>query len=210
MSVIGGVNKSYISSIQFLDQRDILEEALDVTGEDASVLDIMEITGRFKVTDVPTYDHFENDYRYKAAVVSSVDATLNGDTNEILQFVVTSNQYNGEEQSLPLVNELAMFENKKIGLVTSVVKSTRTVQVSPLSAAAGDALGTVAAAESVIFFSNASSEGSEDPEGRKPKWNRSQNRIQIFKSSAEITDLQKTSKIEVNYKVSKRLIGGFL
>lgn len=204
MAVIGKTNKTYISSITFMDQRDILEEALDVTGEDASVLDIMEITGRFKVTDVPTYDHFENTYRYKSATISAIDATLNGDTNEILEMTITSDQYNGEEQSLPVVNELAMFQNKQIGLVTSVNKATRVVQVTPLSANAADALnpaGTpTTTGETVIFFSNASSEGSDDPEGRKPKWNRSQNRIQIFKTANEITDLQKVSKIEVNYK----------
>jgi hypothetical protein len=199
--IVGTTTKDYISSINFLDKRDILEEVLDVTGEDATILDIMELTGRFKVTDVPAYDHFENNYLYEAAVISSIDGTANGEdsgaTNENIQFVISA------DDALPVVNELAMFENKRIGIVKTVTSSTRTVVVAPLGDADGDTLSPssalVAAAQTVIFFSNASAEGSDDPDGRRPRFTRSQNQIQIFKTSAKVTDLQKVSAIEVKY-----------
>jgi len=40
--VLGNINKSYVSSINFLDQREILNKVLDVTNEEISFLDIME------------------------------------------------------------------------------------------------------------------------------------------------------------------------
>jgi hypothetical protein len=197
MAQIGAVNKTYISSQAFMDQRDILEEVLDVTSEDATILDIMELTGKFKVTDVPEYSHFENQYLYRAATV--LGTWTGGGTNANLVGIIASDQFLGVEQSLPLVGELAMLQNKKIGIVVAVDAGTREITIKPMSAAAGDALGVPAAGQTVIFWSNAQPEGSEDPAGRKPQFTRSENSIQIFKTSAEITDLQKVSKIEVKY-----------
>lgn len=199
--IIGSTTKNYISSINFLDKRDILEEVLDVTGEDATIVDIMELTGRFKVTDVPAFDHFENEYLYSSGVIVSIDATDNGEdagaTNENIEFVLTA------DDELPVVNEIAMFQNKRTGIVSSVDTATRTVIVVPLSDDSANAISPVAnpvaAGQTVVFYSNASAEGSEDPDGRRPRWNRSQNQIQIFKTSGKITDLQKVSKIEVKY-----------
>ncbi len=199
--IVGSTTKNYISSINFLDKRDILEEVLDVTSEDATIIDIMELTGKFKVTDVPKYDHFENEYLYSSGVISAIDGTDNGEdsgaTNEDIQFTLTA------DDELPVVNELAMFQNKRVGLVKSVNTGTRVVVVVPISDDSADALSpagnTVQVGQNVIFYSNASPEGSDDPSGRRPRFNRSQNNIQIFKTSAKITDLQKVSKIEVKY-----------
>ena len=59
--VLGNINKSYVSSINFLDQREILNKVLDITNEEMSFLDIMELTGRSKPTSVPFYNHFVNE-----------------------------------------------------------------------------------------------------------------------------------------------------
>lgn len=200
-ALIGKVDKAYISSINFLDQRDILEQVLDVTSEDAQFLDIMELTGRTKVTDVPEYDHFENTYQYRKGVVSSVDTTYNGNSaDERLRFTLTS-----VEEAKPKRGDLVMFQPnttagaKKMGYVLQVTGYV--VDVIPLySGATIDPNGTPIGSNQVVaFFSNTSPEGSSDPESKRPEFKRSRNFVQIFKNSAKITDLQKVSKVEVKY-----------
>jgi hypothetical protein len=204
----GTTNKTYISSINFLDKRDILESVFDVTGEESTIIDIMETCGQFKVTDVPTFDHFENNYLYEAGVIATIDGTLNGEdsgaTNENISMTLTA------DEQMPVVGELAMFQNKRIGYVSSVTNGTRTVVVTPQGIADANTLSPVgnlvAVGQTVIFFSNASAEGSVDPIGRKPRFTRSQNQIQIFKTAAKITDLQKVSKVEVKYAGSEYIM----
>lgn len=200
MAVIIGANtKEYISSLNFaLDKRDYLQQVFDVTNESSTIVDVLELTGRVKVTDNPVYTHVENQYLFKAGVIESIDATLNGTpAAENIQFVLTA----GTDNALPIVGELVMFQNKRIAQVLSVNTSTRTVVAKPLDQATAINTGgtAIAAAQSVIFFSQASAEGTGDPSVRRSEWVSSANNIQIFKEAGEITDLQKVSAVEVNY-----------
>jgi hypothetical protein len=197
-SIIGVNSKEYISSLNFLDKRDYLNQVLDITNETSTLVDVLELTGRVKVTDAPEYTHAENQYLFKAGVIESVAASPNGDAAaEDIQFVITT----GTDNALPVVGEIAMFQNKKAAIVTAVTVATRTVVAKPLDQ--GTAINTggtaIVAAQSVIFFSAAAAEGSDDPSTRQSEWVQSKNNIQIFKEAGEITDLQKVSAVEVVY-----------
>lgn len=188
------VDRTYVSSIDFLEQRDILKEVLDVTNEEVNILDIMDMAGRSEITDVVEYSHFENDYVFQSGVVTAIDGTKNGvgANTEIKCTVATKGE-------LPVVGENVMFPNKKIGWVKEVDTAGKTFTARPITGEGFDDVAAVAVNDVAIYFSGAFGEGSGDPEGRQPNWIRSQNNIQIFKESASITDLQKVSKIEVNY-----------
>jgi hypothetical protein len=199
----GVVDKAYVSSIDFLDQREILNELLDVTSEEQTIIDIMELTGRMVPTAVPTYSQFTNDYVFVSGTISAVDATANGEavagpTNETLILTL------GADEQLPVIGETALFGNKRQGRVTAVNTSTRVITVTPFSNAAADTLSpvgdTVVATQKVTFFSGSYGEGSDDPTTKKPRFVRSENQIQIFKEAGEITDLQKVSKTEVKFQ----------
>lgn len=203
MAVAGTVNKSYISSISFLDKRDILNQVLDITDEGRNILDIMEMTGKMKRTEVPTYSHFENKYVFKAGVVKAggIDAVKIGTVGLDIKITI-----NGTSDTLPVVGELVMFENGEIGWVTVVTPSASagasTFEATPLdTSVALNTAGTQAGmdGQTMIYFSNGSYEGSGSPEGRKPEFTRTENQIQIFKASAKVTELQKVSAIEVDY-----------
>jgi len=63
MAAFGGANavsKQFISSVSFLDQREILNKLLDVTNEEYSFLDVMEMMGQSVQTAVPEYHNFIN------------------------------------------------------------------------------------------------------------------------------------------------------
>ena len=81
MAAFGGANaisKSYVSSVSFLDQREILNKLLDVTNEDYSFLDIMELMGRSIETAVPQYHTFVNQELYGGALTSAASTAFSG------------------------------------------------------------------------------------------------------------------------------------
>ena len=204
MLMTGITNKNYISSINFMDEPDLLEQVLGVQDEEKGIYDILEMMGRFVVTDNPEYHAFVNRYVFKSATIASIDATDDGtwdggtSTNKTLKVTV------GAEENLPVVSEVAMFPNQRIGWVEAVDTTNLIVTVKPLSDDGADdtlnpAADPLAAGDIVIFFTQASGEGTFSPVGRKSEWVRTINNIQIFKEANSITDLQKTSAIKVKY-----------
>lgn len=197
-TIIGANTKEYISSLNFLDKRDYLQQVFDVTNESGTLVDVLEMTGRVKNTDVPEFIHTENTYLFKAMQIATI-ATTSGDVaGEDVTFTVTT----GTDNALPLVGELIMFQSKKVAQVTQVTAATRTVVAKPLNQAEeinGSSGTEIAANQWVIVFSQAAAEGTDDPLTRQSEWVQSKNFVQIFKQAGEITDLQKVSAVEVNY-----------
>src|SRR5688572_18755953 len=92
----GRVDKAYISTIDLLDERELLHEVLDVTGEDAGLVDIFEITGRMVQSDQVKYNAKTNDYIFRSATINAIDGTDNGDkpaaTNEDILITFTTDE----------------------------------------------------------------------------------------------------------------------
>ncbi|RLD00733.1 MAG: hypothetical protein DRI46_06635 [Chloroflexi bacterium] len=199
-NLTGITNKSYISSIAFMDEPDLLEQVLEVQEEEKGIYDIMEMMGRFVVTDNPEYHHFVNRYVFKSAEIAAIDPDTDGsdgsDGNDLVVTIVS-------EDTMPVVSEVVMLPNQRIGWVSAVDFAAKKVTVKRLSDDAGDILSPagnlVAVADIMIFFTQASGEGTFSPVGRKSEWLRTINNIQIFKEANSITDLQKTSAIKVKY-----------
>jgi hypothetical protein len=186
---IGSLNKTYISSASFLDQREILNKVLDITNEESSFLDIMELTGRSKPTSVPTYHHFVNDELYVLGTVSTV--ANSGTTTITLTIDATAFAFVN-------VGELVLFSDGKVGIVTSKAATTnivvKSVDASVLTAAtSGDS-------SKVSFFSNAAAEGSLSPAAKRWGITKYVNQVQNFKGKFSITDIAKASKVEVEFQ----------
>jgi hypothetical protein len=205
----GTVNKNYISSIDLMDERVILDQVLDTTSEDATIVDILDMTGRMVQTDQIKYSHFTNDYTFRSGTIAAIDAVNNGEAvagpvNEPISFTLSS------DEELPIQGELALFQNKRQGRVSTINPSTRVVTVKPFSNAIADTLSpagnSISISQKVSFFSGAYGEGSDDPASKKPTFKRSENQVQIFKTAREITDVQKVSTIEVKYDGKKFIL----
>lgn len=188
MPSIGGINKSYVSSTAFLDQREILNKVLDVTNEEMSFLDIMELTGRSTPTSVPEYHHFVNEEMYVKATVTSGGATP-GDT---LTLVIDSTAY-----AYVNVGELVLFPSGKVGIVTTKT-GPASIVVKNVDSADGDL--DVINGGTIAFFSNAAGEGSLSPAAKRWGLTKYANQVQIFKQKFEVTDIQKASKVEVEFQ----------
>lgn len=182
---IGMYDKKYVSSINFLDQREILNKVLDITNEEASFLDIMELTGRSNPTSVPTYHHFVNEELYVVGTVSAVTGSPAAQLTATIDATAAAYVNQGE---------LVMFPNRKVGYVVS--KSGQNIVIKNVEA--GDL--TLAAADKISFFSNASAEGSLSPDSKRWGVTKYYNQVQTFKGKFEITDIQKASKVEVEFQ----------
>jgi hypothetical protein len=186
MAAIGNIAKSYVSSVNFLDQREILNKVLDITNEESSFLDVMELTGRSNPTAVPTYHHFVNEELYVLATVTAV--TGSGTTQ-------VSATIDADAYAYVNVGELVLVTSGKVGMVTSKAGSNtiviKSVDASTLS---------VTAADKISFFSNAAGEGSLSPDAKRWGATKYYNQVQIFKGKFSITDIQKASKVEVEFQ----------
>ena len=187
---IGAITKQYVSSIEFLDQRDILNKVLDITNEQASFLDVLELTGRSKPTSVPEYHHFVNEELYVLGAVSAVTGSGTTAITADLDSATSGAAY-------PYINvgELVLFPDGKVGQVTaksaSKTLNIRSVDASNLTLVSGG---------KISFFSNAAGEGSLSPSAKKWGVTKYSNQVQIFKGKFEITDVQKASKVEVEFQ----------
>lgn len=187
---IGGITKQYVSSIDFLDQREILNKVLDITNEEASFLDVIELTGRSKPTSVPEYHHFVNEELY---VLGAVSAVIGSGTTAITADLDTATS----AAAFPFVNvgELVLFPNGGVGYVTgksaNKTLNIRSVDASTLTLVSGGRIS---------FFSNANGEGSLSPSAKKWGVIKYANQVQSFKGKFEVTDIQKASKVEVEFQ----------
>ena len=70
----GAVNKSYVSAIDFLDQRDIDPNIYDQS-RDRAFTDIMKIVNRYKPATMFYYHNFVNQDVYEVGNISAVTST---------------------------------------------------------------------------------------------------------------------------------------
>jgi len=182
----GTVVKSFVSAIDFLDQRDIDPNIYDQS-RDRAFTDIMKIVNRTKPAKMFFYNNFVNQDVYEVATVASVTS---GSGTPTVVFVINS------ATTFPRVGDLIKTSNAanvgKQALVTAVAGTSLTVQ------SVDNTAFTVAATDKVQFGSNAFPEQSGAPANRRYGLTKYYNNIQIFREVDEISDVQKVAKIEVN------------
>ena len=185
----GAINKNYISSINFLDQREILSEILDVTNEAESFVDVLDLMGAAEITSMPEYHHFINAEMYTKLAVTS--AAQIGGVNTSLDLTVTNA---ADVQK----GQLVRFLNKKVGFIYDIPDGSsvfvKSVDGTDLCSAVGDL-----AASSLPVFSNAAGEGSDGPQSIKYGQTKEYNQVQTFEGYTELTDIQMASKVETTF-----------
>ena len=188
---LGNMTKSYVSSVNFLDQREILNKVLDITNEESSFLDVMELTGRSNPTAVPNYHHFVNEELYVLGTVSAVSGSgVSATTGGTVTATIDAPAF-----AYVNVGELVLFPDGKVGYVATKAATTnlviKSVDTSTL---------TLAPADKISFFSNAAGEGSVSPDAKRWGVTKYDNQVQIFKGKFSISDIQKASKVEVEFQ----------
>lgn len=175
---------TYISSVDFLQQREILNKALDIHNVEWNFMDFLELMNREEVTAQPTYTSYVNEDVYALGTVNGTK------TGASVSLVLTD-----AAASSVIVGSLCFDHSNpaKIGYVQAI--STNTLTVISIDTTSMTFTDT----KQVSFFSNAAGEGSDALLGKRTKLIPYTNQVQIFKNSVRITDIQKTSRIEVDY-----------
>lgn len=192
----GNIDRTFLSTVSFtntLEQREILKDVLDIYDEEASMLDVLDWTGKSKASAQTEYFTVQNDFLYvTAAVKTAYTAGSAGATGSVV--------FTGNATSIkPVVGELALFPNGVVAYVSSVDTATDfTVVFRPVNSA--DTIPSLTVAQKIPFFSNAYAEGTASNPMRRSNLIKRSNKLQIFKTKTSITDIAYGSKIEVEFK----------
>lgn len=187
----GTMIKSYVSAIDFLDQRDIDPNIYDQS-RDRAFTDIMKIVNRYKPATMFFYNNFVNSDVYEVGTISSVTSTGLAQ----IQFTINT------AATFPRVGDLIKTSNSnnvgKQARVQAVTFGSGTATLTVRSVAGNSSAFFATIGDKVQFGSNAFPEKSTAPTNRRYPLTRYYNNIQIFREVDDITDVQKVAKIEVN------------
>lgn len=187
----GTVIKSFVSAVDFLDQRDIDPNIYDQS-RDRAFTDIMKIVNRYKPATMYYYHNFVNNDVYEVGTISAVTSTGLAQ----IQFTINA------ASTFPRVGDLIMTSNAnnvgKQGRVQAVTFGSGTATLTVRSVGGNSSPLYATIGDSVAFSSNAFAEKSDAPTNRRYGLTKYYNNIQIFREVDEISDVQKVAKIEVN------------
>jgi len=199
------INFDYISSIELMQEPDFLVDVLDVNPDEMTVLDIMDVLpGRKEVTKNPLYHAKFAKSVLKKSVVDSVDGVKDGGAADTNLLVTVDSA-----ATLPAIGDIASYglptaTLDKQGVVVAVTPATPSFEIRPLES--GATIGTPVADDEFVYTGSAHIEGGSAPEGHRPEWYDTQNRIQIFKDADEITELQDASVMKFQHNGSPRAL----
>jgi hypothetical protein len=192
----GNIDRTFLSTVSFtntLEQREILKDVLDIYDEEASMLDVLDWTGKAKATAQTEYFTVQNNFLYATATVKT-PGTSAGSAGAPVDITCV-----GATSVKPVVGELILFANGVVGYVSAISSATDfVITVKPVNSA--DAIPAAATGAKLSFFSNAYAEGTASNQMRKSDLIKRSNKLQIFKTKTSITDIAYGSKIEVEFK----------
>lgn len=187
----GTVTKSFVSAIDFLDQRDIDPNIYDQS-RDRAFTDIMKIVNRTKPATMFNYHNFVNNDVYEVGTISAVTTT---GTAAPVFTINTASTFPREGDLIKSSNSNNVGRQARIQAVTF---GSGTATITARSVGGNAAPFFVTVGDTIQFGSNAQAEKSTAPTNRRYGLTKYYNQIQIFREVDDITDVQKVAKIEVN------------
>lgn len=197
MPTFGTTNKQYVSTLMvpnLIDRREIMKMILNVTNEDISFVEFMELLGRSVVTASPEYHNFINEELSVNVTATAVDDSTYSVSRPLV--TVSSGDFAKVREG-----ELVICPNGQVGLIVakaSYGSVTLSANQFELKSVNGNSLA-LAASDKLSVFSNAAGEGSGAPSNRRYGISKETNHIQIFKESYKVTDIEMGNQVEFEY-----------
>jgi hypothetical protein len=191
MASTGLINKSYVSALDpLLDTREINRLITDIYNED-ELTDILTYGDRKMPSVQPFYSTYIDESIFKLGDTTGGSITNNNTTTITVVFTAATSGYTRP-------NDEIIFVNGNVGLVSTVTNSSgidtvviKSVSGANLSCTAGDQLS---------IFSMAVGENSSSPTNLRYGVTRYFNKLQIFRETSKITDVQSAATVEVNFQ----------
>jgi len=198
--MIGTVNKNYISSISMLDQREILNQLVDRTNEDSTLMDVLSLDKRMVVTGNPTYHNFVNEELYQLETVKTGTTPSDnsggsgqGDVTFLTTRVSGASSFRKGDLLLLASGYLVYVFSKNNDAGGDVIR------VKAVSSSVTTANLAIAADQTIAAVSRAEGEGSGAPDPIRYGMSKQYNQVQIIKEAYEITDVERANKIETTF-----------
>lgn len=191
-SVAGILDDAYVSSVDFLHDRDIYNELFDAINE-SSILHFFELTGREISSHQTEWHHHEKDFIYK-----NITILANAPSGADVLITLSPANHDGT-QSYPIVGGMVMFKNQTIGLIVAKDETAPTAHVITVRKIkpADDVNVAAVNTEVLAMHSNAFAEGTGQPDGYIHKPIQYEGTHHIFKTSVPITGSEMTNRVEV-------------
>lgn len=187
---LGKIDKKYVSAIDpMFDTREINKSVTDIANED-NLTDILWFADRKKVTTQPVYYTFVNEPVVKKVQVGSVSAGTSGTTQ--ITITLTS-----ATSGIIAPGDILMFSDTTSGQVYSVTTASGvdTIVVNAINST----VLTAVANDYLSAYTQASGENSINPQRFRTGNPKYSNKVQTFRVSSYITDIQSVSAIEVKF-----------
>ena len=187
----GAVTKSFISAIDFLDQREI-DPKIYNQSNDVNLVDIMKLVNRRKPTKMHNYHNFVNNDINENGTISAVTSTGLAQ----IQFTINvADTYPRRGDAIMTSNANNAGKQGYISATPTYGSGTALLTVRSVGGNAVPLFATVG--DRVAFSSNAYAEKSDTPVNRRYGLTKYFNQTQIFREADDITDVQKVARIEV-------------
>lgn len=191
----GTIDKLYVSTINYLDQREILDQLVDTDRSEYNFMDVMEMMGNVVQTDQHIYRHFVTDDIYQTETISGAVTDNSGGSG---QGDITFDVANASGTSVLRVGDLVLFASGYIGYVYDwdADAGGDIVKVKAVNTSVTTALLAAADTQKIAVISFAAGEGSDSPSATRVGVTPYANQVQIFKEAYKTTDVQAVSTIE--------------
>lgn len=191
MTGFGSVKKADISAVDFLDQREIMKQLVDITNEGASFALWMQWLGRYEKTALTNYHNFVNTELFSTETILNAAVTVHTAGTDITVRLVTASG-----ASFFRVGEIIQIPSGATAIVKAKTADAGGDLVR-LQSENGAALG-LANGQVLSVVGSVAGEGGTFLESRKYFPTKRQNNIQIFDECIyESTDIQMVADIEL-------------
>jgi hypothetical protein len=150
------------------------------------------------------YYHEEGQWASKAATIGSVV----DNTTSIDLTLSTGDHEDSGTSSYPIIGDTVVFETEAAGLVTNVnraVANAHVCTIKPFVSTDTTLALSAISGTSIVFYSNAQKEASDQRSTRIPKTSKVTNIVQTFRADYEVTDHASLIETEFEYMGQKFL-----
>lgn len=211
MPSVGSYNSQYVQAMPYVHDRDILRDVLDVTREQLSFMEMMDLMGRTVETKTPQYHHHTNTERFSNIVAAVATDTSSGTDGSVYQLQLSAADYD-----LVKEGDTVICPNKKVGYVRRKYRddvggdAAEEYLIDVHAVDGGDM--DLSNSDKVAIFGNASGAGSGAPQPMRWGTQLDYNQIQIIKGTFEIDDIEAATDVTFDHSAEPKLFhrGRFL
>lgn len=192
MASQGTINKAYVSAVDsMLDTREINKMVTDISNED-QLTDILDFGDRKKPAKQPIYYNFVNEPLFKYVTATAVSAGQGTTTITIIADALTS--------GFARPGDLVKFKStgEPVGQVQSVTTSSSFDSIV-IKSVDGVTNLSITTNDKLAIFSYGAGENSVSPTNLRFGLTKYSNKVQIFRETSLITDVQAAATIEVEF-----------